>query len=120
MRIHSFHNDLYRFDLHVIVGGTCKQSVSRFNRKFKMDLTDLDGCAGYHSGTTIKGNSTSVIWIRDDPQSEMVDIVAHESFHCAVHHLSNAGVRFSRSSEEAYAYLIGWVGRRVWEAKLAA
>lgn len=120
MRIHNFHNDLYRFDLHVIVGGTCKQSVSRFNRKFKMSIGDLGECAGYHSGTTIKGKSTSVIWIRDDAPPQIVDIVAHESFHCAVHHLSNAGVRFSRSSEEAYAYLIGWVGRRVWEAKLAA
>lgn len=118
-KIHSFHNDTYRFNLHVIIGGTCKQASAAFNRKFKANLTHQNGWAGFHSAIDGEKGAASLIWIRTDAETEMADIMAHESLHCAAHQLSSSGVRFSKSSEEAYAYLIGWVGRKVWEAKLA-
>ena len=42
-----------------------------------------------------------------------INTICHESFHIANTILTKAGLTLSDSSEEAYAYLIGWVSDKI-------
>jgi hypothetical protein len=42
-----------------------------------------------------------------------INTICHESFHIANTILKEAGLTLSDSSEEAYAYLVGWVGDKI-------
>lgn len=43
------------------------------------------------------------------------DCVAHEAFHCAAAILDYVGVKLGSKSEEAYAYLVGYIVREIYE-----
>jgi len=42
-----------------------------------------------------------------------INTICHESFHVVTTVLGNAGMELCDKSEEAYAYLIGWVAERI-------
>lgn len=42
-----------------------------------------------------------------------INTICHESFHIALTTLEDAGMELTHSSEEAYAYLVGWVAEEI-------
>ena len=42
-----------------------------------------------------------------------INVICHEALHITVTTLDDAGMEMSESSEEAYAYLIGWVAEQI-------
>ena len=48
-----------------------------------------------------------------------INTICHESFHIMVNIMDDVGMTLSDSSEEAYAYLIGWVSEKINETIIA-
>lgn len=72
------------------------------------DISSYDGLV-FNLGT---GNE--VLWLQYPPKSETdISTLAHEAFHAAYDILKRVGIPLSSSSEEAYAYLIGYITEQV-------
>ena len=54
-----------------------------------------------------EGRGVLVIWVSNERD------IAHEVFHCANHILDVCGLELSPESEEAYAYLIGYLDSEI-------
>ena len=65
------------------------------------------------------GDSCNVIILRDVmftyDKAGQIGILAHEAFHAAHGILSYCGVNLSDSSEESYAYMIGWITECIYK-----
>lgn len=48
-----------------------------------------------------------------------INTICHESFHIMVNIMDDIGMTLSDSSEEAYAYLIGWISEKISETIIA-
>lgn len=48
-----------------------------------------------------------------------INTICHESFHIMVNIMDDIGMTLSDSSEEAYAYLIGWISEKINEVIIA-
>lgn len=59
---------------------------------------------------------TIVLFIKDLPETpKYKDFLAHEIFHAACMIMQNKGITLDTSSEEAFAYLIGNITRKIHE-----
>ena len=71
-------------------------------------------------GVVEKSNGHIVIIL--EPKAD-INTICHESFHATVMILGDCGLELGDKSEEAYAYLIGWVAEKinkqlkVWNSK---
>lgn len=63
---------------------------------------------GRFVGCHVNGAKVIAIWINAHAGSSTI---AHEAFHAAFYVLNYAGLGLSESSEEAWAYYIGWLVR---------
>lgn len=62
-------------------------------------------------------NQVFVVWLPSLPQSvEDMQFLSHEIFHAVCAIMTGIGVHLSDDSEEAYAYLTGYITRKVLEA----
>jgi hypothetical protein len=75
--------------------------------EFNADLTDLDALDGRFQVFEKENQKVGVIW------ASTVSELAHEIFHCVVWMLNSRGLWLTESSEEAYAYLIDFLDRKI-------
>jgi hypothetical protein len=62
-------------------------------------------------GTVIE-DPTGIIHVFIEPKAN-INVICHEAFHVTKNVLDTAGLTLTESSEEAYAYLIGWVAEKI-------
>ena len=67
---------------------------------------------------TVMESPNGLLTVLVKPNAD-VNTIAHESFHVAVTVLSDIGMKLSSKSEEAYAYLIGWVAEQINKALIS-
>lgn len=87
-------------------------------KKYIDKSTDLDRYTSYDGLTfdniTYRNTNSVLIYLHPSVLSDPVDnVAAHESFHAAAAILDYAGVTLNSNSEEAFAYLIGWINECV-------
>lgn len=111
--------DLYCRDIIVHFGtkSELKKALKKYHDEstveYVMDTISF-GCKGY----TLYDSERRVfiMYMPDVPHTaEDLGFLSHEVFHVATAIMENIGTELTGSSEEAYAYLIGYLTRRIAE-----
>lgn len=111
--------DLYDRDLMVHFGGKkeLENVLKRYHDKETIDyiLKEVDfNVNGYTLYNSNKG--VYLVWMPSSPSTpKEFGILTHELFHASVAMMEAIGVEPSESSEESYAYLIGYLTKKVIE-----
>lgn len=94
---------IYGRELRIVI---CKDIQSGFK---KLGLEDVNGDE-LEASVVEDDNGVINLIIRPDAD---INTICHESFHIANGVLDDAGMKLCDNSEEAYAYLVGWVAEQV-------
>lgn len=109
---------IYNHDLIVHYGNieSLKEALFSYGSKEKYDGYDFD-FIGNKGGMCLNSEKEIFfLYIAENEDMEKVsDTVAHEIFHCAVALLNHLGMSISNDSEEAYAYLIGYMTKEIYK-----
>ena len=76
-----------------------------------------NNCAGYCDDCTLP-NGNLIIYFPVTNIKDMnyyFNMIPHEAFHAAEMVLSNVGVPLTKSSDEAYAYLISYISEQIFQ-----
>jgi hypothetical protein len=116
VRTKLFVPPLYAVRVFVAVGETTgeelfKLVLSRFGIAMPNLKKEVESCAG---SCNMKGE-LCVLWLRDMRGDDAIDTLTHEVLHAVTAILKYSGLRFSAASEEAYAYLTGWLNGAIWK-----
>lgn len=114
---------VYPFDVMISFGQTDDELKKALDR-YKLNESDIDN-AMFGSNKTSQGravtfsNNASLIRLRHFPvTSSDYGNLAHEIFHCVTFIMETIGVKFDLNvSDEAYAYLIGYLTKEIYELK---
>ena len=112
----SFVVDTGVYNTHVIVVLGNKKHINKELKKMgikKIDTLNMQGAAGY----TIALKENVLLWLKQTPPYTPFNYgcLSHEIFHCCSFILSRAGVELCDKSEEAYAYLIGYISEVIMD-----
>lgn len=109
---------IYPFDV-VFSLGESDESFRRYMRRLKVSEEDIKTMTvtarrNGHTGMTDTGAIMVRTWsIPNTPHR--CGVLAHEIFHAAHFILDRVGMRLSMDSDEAFAYLIGYLTERVYD-----
>ena len=106
--IKKFHIPIYERELRVFVCEDIKSGLD------SMGIKDFDGEEDWVEATVIEHDDGYLLVIIQP--NATIKIISHEALHVTASVLKYAGVELSNKSEEAYAYLIGWVADRIEKA----
>lgn len=90
-------------------------TLKRFLRK---DVVEYIGEQGFASkGLTIafKNGGYYVFIDKKLKHIDLINTIAHESFHLVEFIFMHKGIKLSRKSSESWAYLIGWFTEKIYE-----
>jgi hypothetical protein len=105
---------MYLCDVYVCFGSR-KRLHNALKNIASHDVKEYEENLIGKSGMFVMYGSVGVIWMEETTASPRVmSYLAHEIFHCAAGILDRAGVSHTDESEEAYAYLIGWLTRKIY------
>lgn len=108
---------VYPFDVMVSISESDESLFAKLKKK-GVDITDtsLSVYSDTHRGRTIlfKGNQSLIRMyeLRDTP--EWYGNLAHEIFHAAEFIMERIGMKLTTESDEAYAYLIGYLTKEIY------
>ena len=108
--------DIYNTDLLFVIGTTdeLKSSLEYHLDKdqaeevYAVMAEDISGISLGSSALT--GSGQVVLWL---PNPKDKATLAHEIFHIACFIMEKVGIRLCHDSDEAYAYLIGYITKKV-------
>lgn len=117
IKIGIISNDIFPWDICFALGATEKEVYDFLKQKVNYELNEEEKQRLQWEHTTKKGrtiqlrNGACIIWVKTDaPQ-----IIAHEAFHATDFVLSNAGLRLSDTSDEAYAYFLEHIVKEIYK-----
>lgn len=88
-------------------------STEKEKNNFRQEIQQND-ISSYDGLVFNLGTGNEILWLKFPPKSEEdISTLAHEAFHAAYDILKRVGIPLSSSSEEAYAYLIGYITEQV-------
>ena len=112
--------DLYCRDILFVFGDTryLRKMIRKYHSQEQTNaiMELFEGVNDYTQGVTVYKATYNafVVWFPHLPTSPLeFGFVSHEIFHAAHAIMKNVGVNLSDDSEEAYAYLIGYLTRKV-------
>ena len=111
----SFGIDVSIYNTYVIVViGQSKyinKCLSKRGLK-KIDISNVKGAAGY----TFQLEEGILLWLKQKPPFTAFNMgcLVHEIFHCTEFILSRVGLKLSKKSDEAYAYLMGYITENIF------
>ena len=98
--------------IHIpIYGRTLLVNITK-NVKKEVRLIDKDAFEGQEVEAVVVEDKNGCINLIIHPRAD-INTICHESFHITSGVLEDAGLELGGNSEEAYAYLIGWVAEKV-------
>lgn len=106
--------DTYPVTLYVFVGESDKDILAYIESNNLNDYEDLLPPLEDNEEARFcyeEGSSSIYLKLRDITKPE---IIAHESLHAAAYILRHVGVRFTKASEEAYAYLLQYIVENIY------
>jgi len=107
-----FLDSIYCYQYYISFGETCEDACAWVNKQEKNTGTNLLTAPPFNKhrrGHTIINTNTCVtlIWFRD--LRPRIATIAHEAEHAVFYCLRSIGMKHKDSSDEAYAYLLGWL-----------
>lgn len=111
----TFVVDVSIYNTYVIVVIGDKKHINKYLSKHgfkKIDTSDVEGAAGY----TFQLEEGILLWLKHKPPfpAYHMGCLVHEIFHCAEFILSKVGIKLSNKSDEAYAYLMGYITENIF------
>lgn len=108
---------MYHFDVYVSFHQTDKQLRKSLKEKSDLEKDDIDYILDPENNEfsaalcfTNRKKQTCVIRIKQEASpSQIMAHLSHEIFHAAVFILHSSGLKLTDDSEEAFAYLIGFI-----------
>lgn len=109
----SYH--VYAYDLMVSLGQTDKE-LSRDLKKYGMEFNDdLKAGIGSKGRAMMFNNGATIIRLFEYPTTnEHYATLQHEIFHAVVFLMNKVGMKLSDKSDEAYAHLIGYLTKEIY------
>jgi hypothetical protein len=114
-----FSLEIYPFDVMVSIGENDEELKEKLNEVG----VDAEGDNNWHYEATGLGRAISfpgnqtLLRLRNKPETTAdYGTLAHEIFHICEFILHKVGINLTRDSDEAYAYLIGFVTRKIYES----
>jgi hypothetical protein len=118
---------VFPYDVLICLGTTEQQIKEYATKRFENCFTDRElellSELSKKKGYTLRlENGAYLLWTALFPTTpEGFEHLAHETFHVADLMLRRAGLTLSDDSDEAFAYLIGWITKNIYtEFKLAS
>lgn len=115
MKAIRFVVDVSIYNTYVIVVIGKSKYINKYLSKHgfkKIDTSSTEGAAGY----TFQLEEGILLWLKQKPPFTAFNIgcLVHEIFHCTEFILSRAGIKLSKKSDEAYAYLMGYITENIF------
>ena len=110
--------DIYLNNLVVFFGENRKNLHKKMAERLTKDDLDYFKGLNFQRGKAVGFNDAGVtiLWLNKVPDSvDCLAVLNHEIFHCVCMILERVGVKYSEDSDEAYAYLIGHLTRKIYE-----
>ena len=115
------HIDMIRRDVlfHFGDAHSLRKELRQYHKKETIDeIVENPPKAETNSGRTIYKSDpyVMIVWLPCVPTTlDMIDTLSHEIFHATVALMNSIGASLSVESEETYAYLIGYLTKKVLE-----
>lgn len=113
------YSDLYLCDIYVFFGkpdGGKLHSLLKPLEKYGYNRKEYEDNMAGKAGMVSYFGANVVLWAEEIPKTpKTLSVLVHEIFHVAVAICRRAGMDFSDDSEEAYAYLAGWIARKIFQ-----
>lgn len=112
----AFKLEVPIYEEHVIVN--FHKNTDVLKKFFKKDIIEYIDEQGFTSkGLTIAFHKGGfyVFIDKDLKHNDLINTIAHESFHLVEFIFRHKGIKLSRKSSESWAYLIGWFTERIYE-----
>ena len=111
----SFGIDVSIYNTYIIVVTGQSKYINKCLSKRglkKIDISNVKGAAGY----TFQLEEGILLWLKQKPPfpAYHMGCLVHEIFHCTEFILSKVGIKLSNKSDEAYAYLIGYITENIF------
>lgn len=113
-----FFEPIYQVDISYLVGGDVPQLMAfikerhkyapmySFNEKFEWtEDADTTNAYQFHVTAPLGKGEVFYVWMEETTAY----LLFHETFHLVGDILQNRGIKYSMESEEAFAYLGGWI-----------
>jgi hypothetical protein len=114
MMIKKITFDTYPVILHVFVGCTPEEIQIYLDQNNCTNYKDIFNLSDNDEAIFAYEKNSNEIYLRFR-EIEYPSIVAHEAFHVTAHIMRYVGIRLSRNSEEAYAYLLQYIMDKIYE-----
>lgn len=118
MKVIPIKDEIYHATIFVIPQSTEDELVKFFQKKYGVDYKHDNGFNGLHY--TLSNDKQGfvhhfVIFTKFKNTTSGVSLSFHEIFHLVCSVLKEVGLSYSESSEEAYAYYISYLTKKVLE-----
>lgn len=120
----TLFNDLYGVDISFLFGGDVydlkkfiknrhgETKLHSWDEEFNLESQENNTDAyQFHVFTEVGSADKFYIWLA----SMQPELLFHEMYHLVGDILFVAGLKYTTGSEEAYSYLAGWIGKKVFE-----
>jgi hypothetical protein len=117
----SFQIDMRIYPGHVLVCvNESPEEIRRILKKAKVDLKTINDVIEYPrevpASAVMFDSGNMGMFFRDVSQGiDFADYVAHEIFHIVSMKFRHIGMELNSGSEEAYAYMIGYMTKKFYE-----
>ena len=103
---------IYRITVHLFFGTEedCKKAIIADGETELVAQQWASGKDEYEGSFSVEDDGYTLIWVRKFPESVGdYGSLIHEIEHCTFEILNSRGIKHSDDSDEAFAYLLGWL-----------
>ena len=106
--------EIYPFDVLFVSGVTEKEIIDHISKKYEYKLDEVEALrldfSTKKGKTVMLKNGTTILWVwnKDD-----IGVIAHEVFHVVDFLFEKIGITHSDDSDEAWAYAIEYLVKKI-------
>lgn len=104
--------EVYPFQILVYFGDKkgLRKELKKYDKSFIKEVGEIK-----QGKTVIFSTGQTLLWLKHKPKSiNDLSLLSHEIFHCTCFILNRCGIQLSDSSDEAFAYLIQYLTKQIY------
>lgn len=118
MKVTSFiiKYQVYPFDMMVVFCEDPKDLIAHLSKTFDKEAMDFIKSLAFGIGKTIMTpTGQTILWLNKKPETCFEHgTLQHEIFHAVCFLMDRIGIVFSKESDEAFAYMIGYITKEIY------
>lgn len=115
MRTIEIKVDIYNSVVYFVIGGSKKQIISFLEKHMTNAEEMMEAVSNNAASTLLHSGKSIVIASANKTQEEFFSEIAHEIFHVTCWIMKYVGITLSDESEEAFAYLNGYITEQFYK-----